>query len=780
MSETVVKHGDHNQKDHAGKGGVGLSDEDFSVAVTAAGKGQARYEYNVGYEIGKDYAGRDDLPTLMEYRTKRLGNEMGTLRRIKDLAGPERDGVARDVLRDQGFLDGATGAKRRLRRTTLGLPPLTTDRMLQITSDPLFGKSVEVNVPAEWVAKHGSHDQSTHGRRFASSVDPSVAASVLERVKANGGLSVNMVDGSEPTSGYMVAKGGTKGTILEAEEFFDPAKGPAALSAFVKEYRADLGSGKSYLGLWHNTADGKVYLDVSDNIMDRDRAVRAGKRRNQISIWDVANFQEIQTGGTGELSKGAHNGRQAAREDSGSADPEGLSGLVGRGDRRLGEGRLGEDDGQEGPVAKSVVVRVPLRHSTYLLKHLPGQHDQKTHARGGGKYDEWGDRAAEIEAMENVGPSIEELEDAVDGNQAAGNWQDLDSDEVYEYIDNDPDIQDAIDERVEEARAEYEQFWTERGEDPEADYFYDDFYENDIRAEAREEYVDLAASRIMQERIDAAASASDGVQELASVYDVTHSGTTISGRDVTIQARGEEVIASDGRIFVIGALYDADGGFPIGKFQRSFFRDKDGKLAVEHNLLRFEDADEYGGTGFAKVFNRQAENYYISHGIEDVHVFTAWEGGYVWAKQGFGWKTDAKGQEGIRNIVGHMNRYTRTVGADMPAGVSARLGDVRTRLTGLKMDDPDYPTPMEVSMIGYVQGANDWPGKTIMVGANWYGIKNLTPAPTRQSTTEQALNEARAAAQPMRGQGSLTFGPRDGDGDGRVGTAEARDDRTGN
>ena len=126
-----------------------------------------------------------------------------------------------------------------------------------------------------------------------------VASSILDRVKANGGLSVNMVNGSEPTSGYMVAKGTEYGKTVSAEDFYDPEKGPKILADYMKDNKADLATGKNYLGLWHNTEDGKVYLDVSENILDRGAAITAGQSRDQISIWDVANFAEVQTGGTG-------------------------------------------------------------------------------------------------------------------------------------------------------------------------------------------------------------------------------------------------------------------------------------------------------------------------------------------------------------------------------------------------------------------------------------------------------------------------------------------------
>ena len=151
--------------------------------------------------------------------------------------------------------------------------------------------------------KHQDHDQSSHGNWATGGVSTGLTQSVLDRVKANGGLSVNMRDGSEPTKGYMVASPVKQAPVVDADDFYDPVKGRKILSDFVKANKKDLGGGKKYLGLWHNKEDNKVYLDVSQNVQDRGRAVELGRQRNQISIWDVVNFEEIGTGGTGVTEK---------------------------------------------------------------------------------------------------------------------------------------------------------------------------------------------------------------------------------------------------------------------------------------------------------------------------------------------------------------------------------------------------------------------------------------------------------------------------------------------
>ena len=57
---------------------------------------------------------------------------------------------------------------------------------------------------------------------------------------------------------------------------------------------------QNYLGLWVN--DGKLYIDVAVVTHDKEYAISLGKAHNQISIFDLANFETIDTGGTGELA----------------------------------------------------------------------------------------------------------------------------------------------------------------------------------------------------------------------------------------------------------------------------------------------------------------------------------------------------------------------------------------------------------------------------------------------------------------------------------------------
>lgn len=206
--------------------------------------------------------------------------------------------------------------------------------------------------------KHGDHDQRAHGNWARGGLDIGVAESILADVKAQGGLSVSMIDGSKPTSGYMVAIGGATGSIASADDFFDSEKGPQILGDYFKEHKTVLSSG-NYLGLWHNENDGNVYLDLSQNVQNRSEATRLGRERDQISIWDVVKEEEIDTGGTGKVDKSVADGEVAGHLEDDR-----------RGDRRIRKDAVGENR------AAAVIVRFEpgLRP---VLKH--GSHDQSSH-----------------------------------------------------------------------------------------------------------------------------------------------------------------------------------------------------------------------------------------------------------------------------------------------------------------------------------------------------------------------------------------------------------------
>jgi hypothetical protein len=229
---------------------------------------------------------------------------------------------------------------------------------------------------------------------------------------------------------------------------------------------------------------------------------------------------------------------------------------------------------------------------------------------------------------------------------------------------------------------------------------------------------------------------------MEDVYSVTHEGVTRNGVSVSLRSEVTSVEKYGSNSFdVQGPIIDNKTGSGVGRFKRSFGADENGNLSVSHEFL--EISDDYQGSGFAKTFNRQAENFYITRGINDVYVHAALDGGgYAWASAGFDWDRGNLNQS-VNNISRRMDTYL-TDKPNIPRTIRADIQSTQTRLKSLPVGSPNYPTPKEISDLGRIEGVNNWPGKEIMRGSNWYGKKTLRPEGARVSTTQAAKESERA------------------------------------
>lgn len=559
------------------------------------------------------------------------------------------------------------------------------------------------------VLKHGTHDQKTHGNWATGiTLDPAVASSIMERVRANGGLSVNMVDGSEPTTGFMVAKGRQFGRIVKAEDFYDSERGPEILYQYMKANKSDLATGKNYLGLWHNTADNQVYLDVSENIQDRERATSAGRERDQISIWDVANFAEIDTGGTGNVGKQRN---QSSRNQSEHRQYDG------RGITGVRQSSLGED-------GKAQVIRFAFGLKP-VFKH--GTHDQKDHgnwAREGYTAEE----ADRIARYENIGPTLDDLDKALEGVPAAT------YDDLREFVLNDGEQYDEmsysqdLDEKVREATDAAEKRLGRPLTNQEKANIYEAEQEYAVKNYVLQNEVDLANLRNQQMNLI------DDPDSLAEPFnDVYFSSVNVvepNGREYEMFSRVEEVTMDSEGIHVGGNIY-ADGD-AVGKFERLFFKEN-GTWVVEHKWLDINE--DYQGKGFGKEFLQQAEDYYTAKGFGYIKLMAGLDdGARHWARAGFDWDPD-----GIRSSADKLKTarnyalnedekplfdklFERMYDFNVPSP-AARVRDMR---------NPDFPMPAEFANLGWdkrtkdVNGDWDWAGKRLMQGLVMDYVKPLT------------------------------------------------------
>ena len=608
--------------------------------------------------------------------------------------------------------------------------------MSRFLTDTLDG--IEIT-RAKDVKKHGDHDQSSHGSwAHGVQVEPEVVRSVLGRVKENGGLSVNLKDGSEPTKGFMVAKGKKYAAIVKADDFFDETKGAEILSSYMKQHKADLATGKNYLGLWHNTEDGQVYLDVSENIMDEGEATSRGRDRDQISIWDVANFKEIPTGGTGgiEKTRGSRTTRFVKHDR--------------RTDRRIRQRDLGETRSRQNQ-SKVIYFDFGLKP---VIKH--GEHDQSEHGNWARGYTD--SERELIERMDGVGPSLEDLDNVLNSKK------EYTDEEKTLVVENDSDlfadatlgIDEFVERRIQNLQEEF----------PDHEYTEQEkatIYE-DVQREMIAEYVE-SQSDTLNEYLQASEGGGQDAGELGmyfdEVYSVEHTGIARdSGTEVTLRSTVEEVYADGSDIYVSAGVYDDDNN-RVGEVSRRFFKEGD-TWNVEHALLQLED--DVQGTGFGKEFIKQSEAWYTARGMGYISVGTAWDGARHWARAGYDFAPD-KLERNLSTIADEVAVNSYSFGADTTAGkefdalMSRATNDYRrdsegrpTWSTVKDMKEDNFPLPADFANIGYTPGAKDWAGKNLMYGIKQYYVKALT----------------------AEGQ-KLLDGPIDHDGDGLIYDGTARE-----
>ena len=605
-------------------------------------------------------------------------------------------------------------------------------------------------VDSNVVQKHGTHTQEDHGN-WARGVSAKVVEEIQRYTREWGGLSISMVDGHMPDKGYMVAKPPEFGKVVDEADFFDPVKGPKILSQYMREQKADLATGKNYLGTWLN--EGKIYLDVSQNIMDRDEATRLGAERNQLEIWDVVNQVSIKTGGTGRVEKGNQDG---GTEESRRYDR--------RRNRRLRDGDL---DKVRGERKETQVIRFAFGLKP-VFKHEGGGHDQSSHgnwATGEGGVDS-GIRARlkaegysdeEIERIakwEGKGPTTADLDRIMEGAPVA------DDAKLADFVSNDGEQYDAmteysnLDGNFQDRVADFEAKEGREATEQERVNFFDEEQQAAIAMYVRDNRNML--NDLRNEQYGGGQSAESYVDSFGEVFNSRVTVTEEDGNEYDIYTKTQNAYTNSEGITVEGEVY-ADG-MTIGRFERLFFKEGD-TWNVEHKWFDLED--EYQGKGFGKEFIRNSFDYYTAQGMGYVKVMSGLEdGARHWARMGFDWNPQQVdwNMRQMRNAYGQSESTMSEEGKKEFESIFSRGYDSNTGRTKDPLAD-DFPFPAEFASIGWDRrtrdsnGEWDWDGKRLMAYKNF----------------EYAM--------PLTAEGrNLLSGPIDRDGDGLVydGTARER------
>jgi len=574
---------------------------------------------------------------------------------------------------------------------------------------------VELPIGYKPVIKHGDHDQSSHGSWAQGlQVAPEIVRSTLESVKANGRLTVEMKDGSSPKDGFMVAKGKKFAAIVKADDFFDEAKGAEILSSYMKQHKSEFNNSNNYLGLWHNTNDGQVYLDVSENIKDEGEAISRGRERDQISIWDVANLKEIETGGTGGIEK-TRSGTTARFVEHDR-----------RTDRRLRQRDLGE-------VSKTLKVIYFDYGLKPVLKH-EGHEDQSSHGNWARGY-----TSAEIELIESMkekGPSVDDLDSAI---KESSEYTQTDE-QLKLIVENDPDLEREatrdIDEQFAEALARNQEIYPNHEfTEQEKSELYENVQNRMIDEwveSNRDNLTDLAAG--MDGESDA--NAQDLIEPFNDIYGIEHTGKNFDGEERTISSKIIETqlgSRGDGSSIIVDGIINNENDEEIGFIQREFFKEN-GVWNVEHYALVIEQG-EYKGTGFGKEIIQKSEAWYVARDFGYITVGTAMDGARHWARAGYDFNPEYL-RENARSLIfaasdrfdagtPEKTEFDNLMGKYLDGYVPSSREPMYSTVRDMK--DEGFPLPADFANIGYTPGAKDWAGKELTRSLNMKYVKVLTP-----------------------------------------------------
>lgn len=131
--------------------------------------------------------------------------------------------------------------------------------------------------------------------------DPKRYRYALDQTFAKGGITIRATGlPNEPKKGFVVSEYEEIGGVVENARGMDIEALTDEVMDWVDNNEGLLIEDEMYLGLWLNNETGSLHIDASTVKLNRDAAIQAGIKHDQIAIWDIANGQEVATGGSGK------------------------------------------------------------------------------------------------------------------------------------------------------------------------------------------------------------------------------------------------------------------------------------------------------------------------------------------------------------------------------------------------------------------------------------------------------------------------------------------------
>jgi len=191
----------------------------------------------------------------------------------------------------------------------------------------------------------------------------------------------------------------------------------------------------------------------------------------------------------------------------------------------------------------------------------------------------------------------------------------------------------------------------------------------------------------------------DDDARIREVFEYTDEATGLSVGINAIRRQGPGFTT-----YVSADITDRDGNV-VGGVEREIR--PAGQKEVSHGGLVIDE--QFQGQGFATRYNARLEDAYRAHGIERIRLNASLSvGGYAWAKAGYNFDSSSSRM----NVADRARELGRKFSPDVQAKIA-------------KVADNWRASPIEFAMIGWQPGATTWPGKQIMLGATWSGVKEL-------------------------------------------------------
>jgi GNAT superfamily N-acetyltransferase len=249
---------------------------------------------------------------------------------------------------------------------------------------------------------------------------------------------------------------------------------------------------------------------------------------------------------------------------------------------------------------------------------------------------------------------------------------------------------------------------------------------------------------ILEQMVGAAGGDSYPVEDADSIAEeLAH---TFGERTGTLA--GAQLFTDTGELEIEGVIEvpDENGdGEPkeIGTYQRTFMPDGEGGVRVYHKFLALNN--KHQGQGVGSEFLKASEDYYRDLGVTEITLEANIDvGGFAWTRMGFDFQSGKTAKNFVKSASDVWEEDFTPKYDDGSPKFKADLAKLQAKVAKFDStgDPADAPTAFEVSELGHTPGAKKWPGKALMLGSNWDGIKYLTYPETEKTTTLAEVIEA--------------------------------------